>query len=205
MVGIRKNIWLLAFIAKLLLIGCSSNKSKEGINETLEMDNWKCHALSSDEICLPKKWNPIEQNSAYYFAYLDNENSQTYFAIVRHSILEDSLNAKLYLKNIYDQLISEKDKELFEGYTLSELKFNDYLSYYGEYYTQIGNKSYFTYSMVREYKKDIYEIILKVPRDNSLNYKDIFQKILAHFRVDGKTIFNMEDEILDKKFIKIHE
>lgn len=204
MTQIKKYKWLVVCFA-CLQIGCNPGQKEKSYDDGLAMSKWACHTLSDDEICLPKDWNPIEQDKAYYFAYLDNNDKQTYFAIVRYDILKDNVSAEWYLKEMLNQLINGDDRESFEGYTLNELKFIDKVSYYGEYYTQIDDEQYFTYSMVVEYKGNLYEIALKVLRGKGPDYKDVFQKILTHFKINNNTIFNKSDEIIEEKLLKLHD
>lgn len=202
MIHNRKFIWRVVWFVYVLQMGCKPS-SNQG-NDDLDMGKWECHKLSSDEICLPNDWNRIDQDKAYFFAYLDNDNKLSYFAILRYDMLKNSINSEVYLKEMVNQLLSD-DRELFEGYTLKELKFVDKVSYYGEYYTHIDNKLFFTYSMVIEYNWNLFEITLKVPRDQSENYKDIFKMILTNFRVGDKRLFKSGDEIIEENLIKLHE
>lgn len=199
-----KYIWILNFIVISFQIGCNTNK-ENSVNDRIDIEKWECHQIANDEICLPKYWNPIKQDKAYFFSYLDNEDMHSFFAIVSYDVIEDSLNSELYLKEMYSQLINSNDEEIFEGYTLNELTFIDYISYYGEYYTKIHDNKYFTYSMVVEYKSKLYELILKVPQAKYGENNEIFQKIVTHFKVSGRPIFKKSDEILNKKIISLHD
>ncbi|MCH7415426.1 hypothetical protein MM213_18140 [Belliella sp. R4-6] len=201
---IKKHYWLLAF-SLCLLFGCNLRQKEEDSINTLDKSNWVCKEITKDEICLPKDWIPIEQDNAYFFAYLDNNDKQTYFAILKYDVLKDNVNAKAYLNEMVDLLVNSDDEELFEGYTLNELKFIDKTSFYGEYYTQINGHQYFTYSMVIEYNKHLYEIALKVPRSKEEYYTTIFQKIITNFKIENKTLFNINDEILEERLFNLHD
>ena len=53
--------------------------------------------------------------------------------------------------------------------------------------------------------KHLYEIALKVPRSKEEYYTTIFQKIITNFKIENKTLFNINDEILEERLFNLHD
>lgn len=164
--------------------------------EKLEAKDWECGVVKNDVVCYPSNWKPVKQNSTYFFAYLDNADKNTFFAISNHNMASDKINAIGYLKAGYAQLLADTT-EKFIGYTVKELIFDNKNAYYGGYYTSIGGEEYLSYSMVFEREGLLYDAILKVKRDKAPNYKKIFSDILFNLRINGLLLFDENDK-LDK-------
>jgi hypothetical protein len=160
----------------------------------LNPKDWKCNDAGEENICIPSAWKPLKQDVMHYFAYLNNNNDNTYFTVAKYNMMTQDIDASKYLSEVYSQLLKDTT-ENFEGYTLKKLIFIDKEAYYGEYYTNINKIPYFTYSMLVNHNGVLYEIALKVERNKDPNYKETFQNILYNFRVDGSQIFSEKDEI----------
>ncbi len=205
MFELNHNILIALYL--VLLMGCSNTQKVEDSSaNSIEfgLSGWMCDTLSSEIICLPEEWHSVDQDKIYYFAYLDNDDQQTYFTIAKYDVSKDGINAEVYLKEMYRQLVEDK-KELFEGYTLKKLKFPDKEAYYGEYYTEIDEKEYFTYSMLVEQDGHLYDIALKVLRGVGPDYKETFQKLITNLKIDKFTVFDNEDEIIEEQVVRLHQ
>jgi hypothetical protein len=167
------------------------NKFKLRKGNTIK--DWNCHEIEDNNICIPSTWKTIEQNKVYYFTYLDNNNDNTYFTILRYDVSVDNFDSKKYLKETYLQLVSDT-LEKGMSYTVKRLIFKNKESYYCEYYTKIDDISYITYSMIFNQGDFLYDISLKAEKDvDSTNYYDVFQDILYNFRIKGNQFFSEKD------------
>lgn len=108
------HIRIISSIVICFSLGCSKNR-ENSVVANLDMEKWDCHQIANDEICLPKNWNPIKQDKAYFFSYIENGDMLSFFAIVSYDVVKDSINSELYLKEMYNQLIKSNDEEIFEG------------------------------------------------------------------------------------------
>ncbi len=177
------------------------NKFKLRKGNTIK--DWNCHEIEGNNICIPSTWKTIEQNKVYYFTYLDNNNDNTYFTILRYDVSVDNFDSKKYLKETYLQLVNDT-LEKGMSYTVKRLIFKNKESYYCEYYTKIDNISYITYSMIFNQGDFLYDISLKAEKDVvSTNYYDVFQDILYNFRIKGNQFFSEKDKLKEIQIIDL--
>src|SRR3972149_8625259 len=209
----------LFFITIILVCGFSQCSSKNETSENSKKDilkvnkfklrkgktlkDWNCHEIEDNNICIPSTWKTIEQNKVYYFTYLDNNNDNTYFTILRYNASVENIDSKEYLKETYLQLINDT-LEKGMSYTVKRLIFKNKESYYCEYYTKIDNISYITYSMIFNQGDFLYDISLKAEKDvASTNYYDVFQDILYNFRIKGNQFFSEKDKLKEIQIIDL--
>lgn len=205
----KKAIYVLVFLTGSFLFGCEFNAKRKAsqsndslvINEfeikkgkKLDSKDWNCSVIEKDVICHPSKWKPVKQDKVYYFAYLNNNDKQTFFTIINYDVMASKISDKEYLKMGYAQLLADTTEKL-EGYTVKQLIFADKTSYYAEYFTILNKKKYFTYSMVFEKDGLLYDISLKVERNDAPAYKTIFRDILFNMQVNGILIFDENDKL----------
>ena len=191
---------LSVFVFSQCRFGTDSNKDKQSIEtdfkrgKDLDPKEWSCHKVENNTICIPSNWKFIEQNKVFYFTSLNNEDKNTFFTIIKFDTGLKNLNAGQYLQQGYSQMLQDT-VETLTGYTLKKMTFKDKISYYAEYFTKIKGEEYFAYSMVFEKKGLLYDIALKLSKEESPRYKETFKDILFNFRIDNKFVFDEHDEM----------
>jgi len=166
------------------------------------LKDWNCFEIEGNTICIPLTWKTIKQNKVYYFTYLDNNNDNTYFTILRFNESTENIDSKKYLKETYLQLVNDT-AEKGTSYSVKKLIFKNKESYYCEYYTKIGNISYITYSMIFNRGDYLYDVSLKAEKDVSTKYYDVFQDILYNFRIKGNQFFSEKDKLKEIQIIDL--
>jgi hypothetical protein len=122
--------------------------------------------------------------------------------VAKYNESATGLTAYKYLKETYLQLKNDSI-EVFTGYTVKKLVFDDKVTFYGEYYTSIKRKSYLTYSTVFEKDNDLFEIALKVDSAKSSEYKESYKNILFNFYHKKEAVFSAGDELKEIQVIDI--
>lgn len=194
------SLLLLSFVFSQCKFGSNSTGDKQSIvndfkrGKDLDPREWNCQNVENNTICIPTNWKFIQQNKAFYFATLNNEDKNTFFAIVKFNTNLKRLDAEQYLQDGYSQMLKDTIETL-TGYTLKKITFKNKVSYYTEWFAKLNEKEYFAYSMVFEKNGYMYDIGLKLTKAESPKYKEIFTNILFNFKIDNKPLFDEFDEI----------
>lgn len=170
------------------------NKFNLNKGKKLNPKDWNCTKVVNVYICVPYTWKLKNQDKVYYFCYLNNNNDNTYFTVVKHDLNARNIDIYRYLKEIYSQLKNDT-VEIGEGYTVKKMIFKDKYAFYCEYYTKFKDKSYLTYSMLFEKHNSLYDVALKIEKDSASYYYGIFQDILYNLRIDENSVFSINDEL----------
>ena len=205
---LKYYISLATIILMPLWISCNgksnNSESKDGYlkvgefqirkGKSLNKKDWQCYEVQYDKICCPVEWKYINQKTFLFFSQLDDINENTFFVVVRYDMKINNLTLKDYLKEGYKQLKSDT-VERFENYSLKELIFKDKTALYGEFETKIKDSLYITFSMYRELNGMIYDLSLKVPKEQKDKYYENFQDILYNYKANNKFIYSEKDEL----------
>lgn len=170
------------------------DKSEFERGAALNPEEWNCFKIGNDDLCCPSVWKPIKQKEYYYLSNLENPKENTSFLILRYPVSTTGITPTLYLKETYRQALKDTVDE-FTGYTVKKLVFQDRETYYSELFGERSRKKYTTFSMMFEKDNYLYDFCLKVEKDKSGQYQEIFKNILFNFKVKGEQVFDEHDKI----------
>ncbi len=173
-----------------------SSENIEINRKGMEQKDWKCENLQGGVTCYPRAWHAVNQNSFYFFAYIDTINKKEYYVVGKFP--QDSIyHLELdYLSEVYRQLTLDT-LEMLISFDLKKLTFRNDESYYGEYVTQESNGvKYVTYSMVFRHSKYIYDITVKIVSFAEVGHSYLFEAILYNFQLNNKHVFRKSNSIL---------
>lgn len=180
------------FLTWVLLSRCGSNiKELPDLAVTdslLNSKEWVQIKLKPESFCIPVKWQPLNQKFYYYFSYLNNKDENRYFVIAKYDMRKTSVTPLRYLHETYSEALKDT-AELFNGYTLKRLNINKNEVYYSEFYTNIRNTKYLTYSMIFTNKGFLYDVSMKGWLNESLRLKNDYTNILSSLVIGNTNIF----------------
>jgi hypothetical protein len=207
-----KSYFILLLLSSFLsLVQCNSkNEQKSVSDDKIIVDNikvkkgrkidasgWKCYVLKNEVVCVPAEWKIVDQDKIDFFCYLNNSNENTYFVLGKFNT-----DFRKYLADTYYQLTNDTI-EIGEGYTVKKLLFRDKVIYYCEYFTRYDNREYIMYSILFHKFNYLYDISLKVEKDTSIDFYNIFQDILFNLTMDGKPVFREKDKLKEFELIDL--
>ncbi|GAA4092628.1 hypothetical protein [Mucilaginibacter panaciglaebae] len=203
----------LLLIIMSLMLGCigDSNKLKHDTTivhyemkqgRSLASKDWHCYDVDEERVCIPTNWKMRQQSKYLFMSDVDAFDQSTFFVVLKYNKVSSGLDVTKYLKTTYHSLKNDT-VEVFTGYTVKKITFEDKESVYGEYYTSIKHKPYMTYSTVFEKDNDLFEIALKVDSTKAVGYKEIYRDILFNIQHKGKAVFSAKDVIKDIQVIDI--
>lgn len=175
---------------------------KEG--SKISPNDWTCYNVQYDKICCPKKWNAIGQSKALFLARPDTSNENSFFVVMRHDEVVNKLTIANYLKEVSNQLINDTTDRL-TGSSVKKLVYKDREVYSAEFTTTLNKKDYFMFAMNLSLNGMIYDLTLRIPREHSNKYYEIFQNILYNYESNGIRLFKKGDKLLEVQEINISD
>ena len=113
-------------------------------------------------------------------------------------------DARGYLKKLYAH-ISNDTAEIFEGYKVRQLRFNNSYAYYAEFLSLIDSKRYLAFSMYIESEGDLIDLSLKALEREKDIYYNHFQNMLWNYTIEGKNLFDKKVELDEISTIRLED
>ncbi|MDB5004234.1 MAG: hypothetical protein JWQ34_2459 [Mucilaginibacter sp.] len=102
------KLFSIVFITSCLLLAC---KSKPDLNS----EDWNCKKIDNEQICVPASWVFKPQDKSLFFTYLDNDDKNSYFAMLKHNKTASELSIAKFLKEMYAVFQQKDSLELTRG------------------------------------------------------------------------------------------
>lgn len=172
------------------------------VSEQSTGKDWQSFSILNDNIFCPIDWKLFPQDKVMFFTQINDSDKNTFFTVVRYDQVQNDITLESYIKLGYSQLKNDS-VEVFTGYSLKELAFENKQAFYGEYSTVINKVNYYTFAMYFIEKGFVYDLSLKVRKSDKDKYYNTFQSILYSYKTDDRNVFNEDDEIKSIRIIDL--
>lgn len=208
----RKNNFLRLIMVFLVIGSCTREPSPQKLKknedfltidfydstnvEKLDISNWECYSVSTENICFPKDWIEVRQSKYLFLSFLEERDKNIYLVGIKFEREELGIND--YLSEVADQAKMDT-VDILQNHSIKELVFEDEdKSYFAEFHTKDNEGEYYSYCMYKTFGNYLFDITLKVPYDQKEAYQKIFQGILSSFQSNEKYVFSQKNNV--KKF-----
>lgn len=157
-------------------------------------ENWNCFAQDRLDICLPDDWKSISQNQFELFYYLSDDDKASFFVVIEYDLDEIGITVEQYCQEVYKQLVDDTN-EKFLRYSFRQIDWEDLRVFYGEFYTEIEDTEYLSYSLVASIDGRLLDITLKGKASQKAELFGYFQNILYTLRVKKRPVFYFDKDI----------
>lgn len=157
-------------------------------------ENWNCFAQDRLDICLPDDWKSISQNQFELFYYLSDDDKASFFVVIEYDLDEIGITVEQYCQEVYKQLVDDTN-EKFLRYSFRQIDWEDLRVFYGEFYTEIEDTEYLSYSLVVSIDGRLLDITLKGKASQKAELFGYFQNILYNLRVEKRPVFYFDKDI----------